>query len=136
MTMACTRLALWLLNRAPAHGVREALIGDLIEEIARGRSRAWVCRQLIGFYGVALGSHVKKQARVTPFLVAFALGMLLLGGVSVASLGKVLEVWMSLYLFAGTLSLFGHGMSRNPASRALLLGEESPEDRPVPTTCA
>jgi hypothetical protein len=124
MNMTCTRLALWLLNRAHAHGVREALVGDLIEEIARGRSRIWVCQQLLGFYGVALGAHARKHARVTPLLIALVLGMVLLGGVSVASLGKVLEIWMSLYLFAGTMSLFAHVMSRNIASRALLFTED------------
>jgi hypothetical protein len=127
--MAFTRLALWLLNRTRVHGVREALVGDLIEEIASGRSRVWVCQQLIGFYGVALGARAKKQARVTPLVVALVLGMVLLGGVSVASIGKVLEVWMSLYFFAGTMSLFGHAMSRNPASRALQFEEAQNANR-------
>src|SRR5262245_18435754 len=103
MNMPST-LALWLLNRVHAHGVREALVGDLIEEITRGRSRVWVCQQLLGFYGIAIGTHARKHARVTPFLIALVLGMILLGGVSVAPPGKVLEVWMSLYLFAGTMS--------------------------------
>jgi hypothetical protein len=122
MTFTC--LALWLLNRARAHGVREALVGDLIEEISTGRSGMWVCQQMIGFYGVALGNHAKRQARVTPLLIALLFGMMLLAGVSITSLGKALEVWMSLYLLAGTISLFGHVMSRNPASRALLFNDE------------
>jgi hypothetical protein len=125
MNMACTRFALWLLNRASARGIREALVGDLMEEIARGRSRSWVCRQLIGFYGVALVAHARQHARVTPLLVALALGAVLLGGVSIGSFGRVLQTWVTVYYVAGTMSLFAHVMSRTTASRTLLLTEEA-----------
>ena len=106
--MACPRIALRLLARVDASGTREALIGDLLEEISRGRSRLWLCQQLIGLYGLALAAHARRHARLTPCIVAVALGAVLLGGVSIASVGSVLEAWLVFYLVAGTLSLFAH----------------------------
>src|SRR5919112_1597414 len=50
--------------------VREALVGDLLEEIARGRGRFWAWRQLVGLAGFALVAHAQRHARVTPHLVA------------------------------------------------------------------
>lgn len=126
--MAVTRFALWLLTRANAPGAREALLGDLMEEMARGRSSLWVCQELIGLYGLALIAHARKTARVTPSLVALALGVVLLGGASLASLERVVETWASVYYVAGTMSLFAHVMSRTTASRALLFTEEADPD--------
>ena len=110
--MVCSRFALRLLARADASGTREALIGDVLEEIARGRSRWWLCQQVIGLYGLALAAHARRHARLTPCLVAVALGAVLLGGVSIASVGSVLEAWLGFYLVAGTLSLFAHMVCR------------------------
>jgi hypothetical protein len=125
MNMAVTRFALWLLTRANAPGTREALVGDLMEEIARGRSALWVCQELTGLYGRALIAHARKTVRVTPPLVALALGVVMLGGASIASLEKVVETWASVYYVAGTMSLFAHVMSRTTASRTLPLTEEA-----------
>ena len=110
--MVCSRFALRLLARADASGTREALIGDLLEEIAGGRSRIWLCQQLIGLYGVALAAQARHHARLTPCVVAVALGAVLLGGVSIASVSSVLEAWLGFYLVAGTLTLFAHMVSR------------------------
>ena len=110
--MVCSRFALSLLAHADASGSREALIGDVLEEISRGRSRWWLCQQLIGLYGLALVAHVRRRARLTPSMVALAIGAVLLGGVSIASVGSVLGVWLGFYLVAGTLSLFAHMASR------------------------
>lgn len=110
--MACPRFALRLLARADSSGEREALVGDLLEEIARGRSRLWLCQQLIGLYGLALAAHARRQARLTPGVVALALGIVLLGGLSIASVSSVLEAWLAFYLVAGTISLFAHMVSR------------------------
>ena len=104
--MACPRFALMLMARADSFGTREALIGDLLEEIARGRSRPWVYQQLIGVYWFALVEHARNRARLTPRVVALALGAGLLGGVSIASFSRVLETWLGFYFVAGTLSLF------------------------------
>ena len=110
--MACSRFALRLLARADTSGTHEALIGDLLEEIARGRSQVWLCQQLIGLYGVALATHARDHARLTPPMVALALGVALLGGVSIAPVNSVVETWLGFYLVAGTLSLFAHMASR------------------------
>ena len=114
--MVCSRLALRLLLRADASGTREALIGDLLEEIARGRSRWWLWQQLFGLYGLALAAHARHHARLTPLVVALALSVVLLGGVSVASVGSVAEAWLGFYLSAGTLSLFAHMATRAQAN--------------------
>jgi hypothetical protein len=45
-------------------------------------------------------------------MVALTIGAVLLGGVSIASVSSVLGVWLSLYLAAGTLSLFAHMAAR------------------------
>ena len=113
--MGCSRLALRLLARADACGTREALIGDLLEEIARGRSRWWLWQQLIGLYGLALAAHARRHARLTPSVVALALCVVLLGGVSITSVGSVAEAWLGFYLVAGTFSLFAHMAARAQA---------------------
>jgi hypothetical protein len=110
--MVSPRFALRLLARVDAAGTREALIGDVLEEISSGRSRWWLCQQLIGLYGLALAAHVRDRARLTPCVVALALGAVLLAGVSIASVSSVLEAWLGFYLVAGTLSLFAHMLSR------------------------
>ena len=122
--MAVTRFAQWLLTRTGAAGAREALVGDLMEEIANGRSSSWVCRELVGFYGLALVAQVRESVRVTPLLVAAVLGLILAGGVSLASLEQVVETWTSIYYISGTVSLFAHVMSRATASRTLLITGE------------
>jgi hypothetical protein len=110
--MICSRLALRLLARADASGTQEALIGDLLEEIAGGRSRWWLYHQLIGLYGVALAAQARHHARLRPSIVAIALGAMLLGGLSIASAGSVAIAWLGFYLIAGTLSLFAHMAAR------------------------
>jgi hypothetical protein len=112
MNMVCSRFALRLLARADASGTREALIGDVLEEIARGRSRWWLYQQLVGLYGLAFAAHARHHARLTPCVVAVALGAVLLGGISIASVSSVLEAWLGFYLLAGTLSLFAHMVAR------------------------
>lgn len=110
--MVCPRFALRLLARVDASGTRDALIGDLLEEIALGRSRWWLCRQLIGLYALALAAHLRHHARLTPGAVALALGAVLFGGALIASVGSVLEAWLGFYLVTGTLSLFAHMLAR------------------------
>ncbi len=119
--MTVTRFAQWLLTRTSAAGTRDALVGDLMEEIGHGRSAWWVCQELVGFYGLAFMAQARKSVRITPLLVALVLGLVLAGGASVASLEQVVETWTSVYYIAGTLSLFAHVMSRATASRTLLI---------------
>lgn len=123
--MACPRFALRLLARADPSGRREALIGDVLEEIAHGRSRLWLCQQLIGLYGFALVARARNRARLTPHVVALALGVVLLGGASVAPVSSVLETWLGFYLVAGTLSLFAHMASQTVDSRAPIISVDA-----------
>ena len=110
--MVCSGFALKLLARADASGTHEALVGDLLEEIAHGRSNWWLYQQLIGLYGVLLAAQARHHARLRPSLVAIALGAVLLGGLSIASVGSVAIAWLGFYLVAGTLSLFAHMAAR------------------------
>jgi hypothetical protein len=115
--MACPRFALRLLCQADSFGNREALIGDLLEEVASGRSRFWLYRQVLGLYGFALVARARTRARLTPHAVALVLGAVLLGGLSVASVSSVLETWLAFYGLAGTLSLFAHMISHTIESQ-------------------
>ena len=110
--MVCSRFALRLLARADPFGTRQALIGDLLEEISLGRSRWWLYQQLIGLYGFALAAHARHHARLRPSVVAVALGAVLLGGLSIAPAGSVMIAWLGFYLVMGTLSLFAHMAAR------------------------
>jgi hypothetical protein len=122
--MAVTRFAQWLLTRTSATGARDALVGDLMEEIAHGRSSWWVCQELVGLYRLGLLAQARDSVRITPLLVALVVGLVLVGGVSIASLEQVVETWTSVYYIAGTVSLFAHVMSRSTASRTLLITGE------------
>ena len=121
--MAVPRFAFWLLARAQVPGVHEALIGDLIEEIGRGRSPIWIVQELIGLYGLAVLAYARRTVRVTQPLVSLAVGVILIGAASIASIERVVETWTSVYYIAGTISLFAHVMSRTTASRVLFTHE-------------
>lgn len=102
--------ALWLLERFDSYGTREALIGDLVEEIAQGRSRCWVWQQVLALCGLAAVSHARRYAQ-TAHLIALALGLFFVGGVWIAPPATVFETWAVIYFVTGTLSLFGDLMS-------------------------
>jgi len=123
MNMAMARFAHWLLTRTSAAGAREALIGDLMEEIAHRRSSWWVLQELVGLYGLGFAAQARDSVRITPLFVALALGLLLVGAASIASLEQVVETWTSVYYLAGTVSLFAHVMSRSTASRTLMIAD-------------
>ena len=117
MNMPSPRLALRLLAYGDSLGVREELIGDVLEEIDRGRSRFWVCQQLIGLYGFAGTAYLRNRARLTPHAVALTLAVALLVGVMIAPVNHVLEVWLALYYVAGMLSLFANMVTRTVDAR-------------------
>ena len=106
--MPSPRFVLKLLARAESCGVREEIVGDLLEEIDRGRSRLWMYQQLIAICGLACVGCLRNRVRVTPQAVAVGLSVVLLAGSSVASVGRVLEAWLTLYYATGMLSLFAH----------------------------
>jgi hypothetical protein len=119
--MARPRFALWLLERFDASGTREALIGDLVEEIAQGRSPFWVWQQVFAVCGLAAASQLRKYVQIT-HLIAFALGVFFAAGVWIAPRGIVFQTWAVVYFVTGTLSLFGDLFSsRTPGSRAIVL---------------
>jgi hypothetical protein len=118
--MARPLLALWLLERFDSCGAREALIGDLVEEIAQGRSRLWVWQQILALCGLAAVGQARNYVQIA-HLIAFALGVFFAGGVWIAPPGKVFEMWAVVYFVSGTLSLFGDLItSRTLDSRAIV----------------
>lgn len=102
------RLALRLLARAHALGVKDEVIGDLMEEISGGRSELWLWRQLTALYGLAAIGHVRNHTRLTPWMIALALCALLVACAAFGSAGGVIEAWLGFYYVAGTASLFAH----------------------------
>lgn len=109
--MAHTQFALWLLDRCNACGTREALIGDLVEEIAQGRSPFWVWQQVLAVGGWAAAEHLRTHPPQTAHLIALSLGVSLLGGAWIAPSARLIETWAIVYLVIGTCSLFGDMIS-------------------------
>jgi hypothetical protein len=68
------RLATWILNRFAAGPRREALIGDILEDFAAGRSITWYWRQVLT--AAAVGSLVSLYERPRGVLRAAALAAL------------------------------------------------------------
>jgi hypothetical protein len=124
--MRWAQFAVRLVAHGGSLGIREELIGDVLEEIARGRSRRWVCRQLIGLYALAFVTEMRHRARLTPHAVALVMGVVLLAAASMASAGTVLVVWLGFYYVAGTLSLFAH-----MASHTIGAGDSSIAEPPA-----
>jgi hypothetical protein len=106
--MPCSRIVLRLLQHAESCGVREEIVGDLVEELARGRSPAWACRQLLAICAQMLVGRLRARARMTPQGVAVLLGAALMAGGAVVPIGEVVQAWLVLYCLTGTLSLFAH----------------------------
>ncbi len=100
------RLAVRLVAFGGVCGAPEGLIGDVLEEIERGRSRVWVCRQLMGLYGLVVITRVRARARVTPFVIAVAMCVGLLIAASIGPGNAVIAAWLSFYYVMGALSLF------------------------------
>jgi FtsH-binding integral membrane protein len=126
MKMTCRRVALRLLACADAFGAGEDLVGDLLEEVARGRSHAWVCRQVIGLYGVLFTRHVRTCRWLTPQAITLGCCVTLLVGVSIGSIANVLEAWLVFYAVTGTLSLFADMASRTVGATVLPTAAEGP----------
>jgi hypothetical protein len=103
--MSRPRLALALLTFGEFLGVSAELVGDLLEEIDRGRPLPWIWRQILGMYGCGLIAVLRERARLSPGLVALALGSTMLALASLASANRVMQAWLSLYYVTGTVSL-------------------------------
>ena len=100
------RLAVRLVALGSACGAPEELVGDVLEEIERGRPRAWVCQQLVGLFGLALLTRIRHRARLTPHVIALAMCVLLLVAASIRPGQTVVAVWLGFYYVMGALSLF------------------------------
>lgn len=124
--MPVRRFVLRLLAYADAFGAEEELIGDVIEELGRGRPRCWACQQVIGVFGLALTKRLRGRARLTPQTVAAACCVLLFAGVATGSVGSVVEAWLAFYYVAGTLSLFAHMASPTASPSASFAAAELP----------
>jgi hypothetical protein len=108
MSMIRHRVALRLLARAHSAGVKEELIGDLIEEISDGRSQLWVWGQLAAVYGFAAIGYVRSHFRLTPPMIALSLAALLAAFAAFGSAGGAIVAWLGFYYVAGMASLFAH----------------------------
>lgn len=69
------RLALWLIRHFAAAKYRESLAGDLIEQVAGGRSAAWCWRQVM----IALAHAPWGLLQRTPWMAAIKAALLALG---------------------------------------------------------
>ena len=111
--------AIWLLERCKPGSCRDALIGDLLEEIALGRSPGWVWQQVLAFCGFAIVDYVRDQ-KPPAGLIASAVGFTLVGVFWIAPSSRVFEAWAVVYLTIGSASLFGDMMSRAFDTRPIL----------------
>ncbi|MGC4084503.1 MAG: hypothetical protein QM736_20905 [Vicinamibacterales bacterium] len=112
--MPTSRLVLMLIDRAESCGIREDILGDLVEEMDRGRSHAWICRQLLGLCGWTMAGRLRARAS-TPQGVAFTMVAAWLAAASIAPIGRVIQAWLVIYYFLGVLSLFAHLTSEQPS---------------------
>ena len=110
-------MALRLLSHSVAFGARDEVVGDMLEEIANGRSRLWLWHELIGLYGLLVIRHVRGRARLTVSAVALACCAVLLAGAAIASVSSLVEAWLGFYCVTGTLSLFAHMAARAANAR-------------------
>lgn len=112
--MPTSRLVLMIIDRAESCGIREDILGDLVEELDRGRSTAWVCGQLAGLCGWTMAGRLRARAS-TPQGVALTMVAAWLAAVSIVPIGRVIQAWLVVYYFLGVLSLFAHLTSDPPA---------------------
>jgi hypothetical protein len=120
--------ALRLLERLDSGGSREALIGDLVEEIGLGRSRLWIWQQVLALCGLAAADHVRNYAQAA-HLMTLGPGVCLVGAFWIAPPAKVLVTWAIVYFIAGTLSLFGDLISSRTDDWGALRSERTTPER-------
>lgn len=105
--MRCSPAVVAWLDRAEAFGIRPELIGDLHEEVARGRSSRWLCGQLLALAGVTAAAWVRDRVH-TPCGIRCVVLLLGLVAIAVVPTGQLLQAWLVVYYLAGMLSLFAH----------------------------
>jgi hypothetical protein len=107
MSMSKSRHVQRMLQRLEACGVREEILGDLLEEMAGGRSRAWMVRQLLALCRETLVHHIRLWV-ATPAGIACGLGALAAVAVSLSPIGSLIQLWLVVYYVSGMASLFAH----------------------------
>jgi hypothetical protein len=73
-------IALWLLGRLVGGPSREALLGDLVEQHARGRSNAWFWKEALAAIGASVAAETRARYGVisaVAFFVGFTAAALL-----------------------------------------------------------
>ena len=100
------RLMVRLVTLGGACGAPEELIGDLLEEIEHGRSRAWLCQQLLGLYGLVLLTRVRDRGRLSPQIIALGMCLVLLIAAWIRPGQAVIAGWLGFYYVMGAVSLF------------------------------
>jgi hypothetical protein len=121
--------ALRLLERLDSEGAREALIGDLVEEIGLGRSRFWIWQQILALCGLAAVDQVRNYT-ATAHLITLAPSVFLMGALWIAPPAKVLVTWAAVYFVTGTLSLFGDLISSRTDDWGALRSERTTAGEP------
>jgi hypothetical protein len=105
--MPSSGVVLRLLDRLESYGLREEIVGDLIEEMARGRSPAWVCRQVVSLCGRTLSADLRRRAG-SPMGIALILSGASATALTVVPAGRLIQAWLVLYYVSGMASLFAH----------------------------
>jgi hypothetical protein len=74
------RFAMWVLKHFASATYRDSLAGDLIEQHARGRTRAWCWRQVLAALAIAPVSALRRAPWMAAIKAALlALGLITLG---------------------------------------------------------
>ena len=97
---------------AESFGLREDVLGDLHEEMAREQSAAWLCGQLLAIAAHAFQARVREGIRTQLGICCIVFGSGLVGS-SVVPLDQLLQAWLVFYYVTGMLSLFAHMASGN-----------------------
>jgi len=123
--MSRPRFALTLIACADSLGIPEELVGDVLEELGRGRSQWWLWQQLCGAFGLALVKHVRIRTRLTPHAVALAMMIALAVGAEggIVPARSLIAGWLSFYYLTGVLSLVAHMLSQSARTPATRLSE-------------
>ena len=100
------RIAMTLAARAGTFGVSEELVGDVLEEMDRGRSHPWLWQQLVGLCWFGIVSRLRNPGRPRPVAIALAMSAMLLLAGSIAPPRVVIAAWLIFYYVMGAASLF------------------------------
>lgn len=92
------RVVTWLLER---FGVRESLVGDLIEQYEHGRSLRWFCQQALLAVTFEAVTDVKIRPTLAAPLMFVTLTSLFLVLLPIPWLERVITVWIAAYACTG-----------------------------------